>query len=149
MVWTKIYIFFFCFSTLVLANENWMKITPIGSANIKQEKKEVKKLYKPSLLYKQDKVNVLENKLLNLPIDNKLSKDHIVKKEYFKRGGIKKSTSYLNSKKDGIEKEFYINGKVMIKTNYLNGKKHGIERIYDESGKVYKSVFYKNGIKQE
>ena len=149
MICKKIVLIFLFSSIAVLSNEKWMKISPIGSATNSNEKKETIKVSKPNLLYKKENIQDLQNKLINLPLEDKLSKDHTVKKEYYKRGGIKKSTSYLKSKKDGIEKEFYINGKIMIKTNYLNGKKHGIERIYDESGKVYKSIFYKNGEKLE
>ncbi|WP_108061364.1 toxin-antitoxin system YwqK family antitoxin [Poseidonibacter lekithochrous] len=149
MICKKIVLIFLFSSIAVLSNDKWMKISPIGSATNSNQKKETIKVSKPNLLYKKENIKGLQNKLLSLPLEDKLSKDHIVKKEYYKRGVLKKSTSYLKSKKDGVEKEFYINGKVMIKTNYLNGKKHGIERIYDESGKVYKSIFYKNGKKLE
>lgn len=149
MICKKVIIIFLLSSIVVLSNDKWMKISPIGSASNSNQKKQTIKVSKPNLLYKKENIKDYQNKLLNLPIENKLSKDHTVKNEYYKRGALKKSTSYLKSKKDGVEKEFYINGKVMIKTNYLNGKKHGIERIYDESGKVYKSIFYKNGEKQE
>jgi MORN repeat variant len=80
---------------------------------------------------------------------NNLDQKHIIKKEIYTDGSIKKEISYLNDTViDGVVKYYYKNGTVGSELFYLDGNMHGLQKDYYESGNIKHKAYLKNGIKE-
>ena len=70
---------------------------------------------------------------------------HLVIKEYYENGNLKKDGSYIDNKGDGTYKEYYEDGKLKKESHFIKGKINGNSITYSDSGKVTSEYTFKKG----
>ena len=66
-------------------------------------------------------------------------------KIYYKNGGIRAKSAFVDDSVEGVGTIYYESGKLEYETPYLNNKKEGVEKGYYENGKLKSTMVFEKG----
>ena len=71
---------------------------------------------------------------------------HGTREVFYKNGGIRIRTKYVEGKRHGTREEFYESGGIEIRTEYVEDKQHGLLKKYSPEGDLILDIVLEDGM---